>query len=107
VAQHRSDVRSAGLTERGGRLRSAPTIRIDNHHKQETCYITDMISKILLILIIAAIAAGVYYFKFADKKDINSFAECVDAGGAILESFPEQCTVPGVPKTFINPTQQL
>jgi len=66
-----------------------------------------VISKILLILIILVAAGAVYYFKFADKKEINSFAECVDAGGAILESFPEQCTVPGTGKTFPNLDQGL
>jgi hypothetical protein len=84
-----------------------PIQRFDTTYTKN-CYITDMISKILLILIILAIAAGVYYFKFADKKTVNSYQECVDAGGALLESFPEQCVYPGTPpKTFTNPSQSL
>jgi len=79
----------------------------DNHHLTKYCYITGVISKIIFILLALAIAAGIYYFKFADKKTVNSFEECVKAGGAILESFPEQCTIPGAPKTFTNPTQVL
>ena len=61
----------------------------------------------MLFLIILAIAAGVYYFKLADKNEVNSFEECVKAGGPILESFPEQCAVPGTGKTFPNPNQLI
>jgi hypothetical protein len=66
-----------------------------------------MISKILLIVIILVVAAGVYYFKFADKKEVSSFEECVKAGGAMLETFPEQCSIPGTGKTFPNPAQVI
>lgn len=36
-------------------------------------------------------------------KDVNSFQACKDAGGAIAESFPEQCIIDG--KSFTNPEQ--
>lgn len=36
-------------------------------------------------------------------KDANSFQACKNAGGAIAESFPEQCIIDG--KSFTNPEQ--
>lgn len=38
-------------------------------------------------------------------KDITSFQECKDAGGAIMESYPEQCAING--KSFTNDAQSL
>ena len=39
------------------------------------------------------------------SKDINSFQACKDAGGAILESYPEQCVLDG--KSFTNDAQSV
>lgn len=36
-----------------------------------------------------------------DNSSINSYDECVAAGYPIMESFPEQCAVPGG-NTFVN-----
>lgn len=36
-------------------------------------------------------------------KYVDNFAECKTAGGAILESYPEQCSVNG--RTFVNMAQ--
>jgi flagellar biosynthesis/type III secretory pathway M-ring protein FliF/YscJ len=38
-------------------------------------------------------------------KEINSFQACKDAGGAIAESYPEQCFING--KSFTNDEQSL
>jgi len=39
------------------------------------------------------------------SKDITDFEKCKNAGGAILESYPEQCVING--KSFTNDTQSL
>lgn len=39
------------------------------------------------------------------SKDITDFQSCKNAGGAIMESYPEQCAMNG--KTFINDKQSL
>ena len=38
-------------------------------------------------------------------QQVNSFQSCKDAGGAILESYPEQCMKDG--RSFTNPEQSL
>ena len=64
----------------------------------------------LTILAIALLIAGVvvvvvFAMNRQAASDINSFQTCKDAGGAILESYPEQCSKNG--KTFTNPEQSL
>lgn len=58
----------------------------------------------ILLLIITPLAY--LYFSSIQKKhsSIQSFKECVDAGYPILETYPEQCKIPG--KSFINPDQK-
>lgn len=52
------------------------------------------------VIVIAAVVA----LLFAKRdKDINSFQSCKDAGGKILESYPEQCALNG--KSFTNDAQ--
>lgn len=45
------------------------------------------------------------YFASLEKQhsSIRTFKECVDAGYSILETYPEQCKMPG--KSFTNPDQ--
>ena len=57
-----------------------------------------------LVCAVAVIAAVVVMQEKSDK-DINSFQTCKDAGGAILESYPEQCMLNG--KSFTNETQSV
>lgn len=38
-----------------------------------------------------------------DKQMVANFQECKNAGGAIMESYPEQCMIDG--KSFTNSTQ--
>jgi hypothetical protein len=66
-----------------------------------------MIRKLILIVILVLIGVGYYVWKHNKKQVINSFDECVKAGGAILESYPEQCKAPDINKTFTNPSQIL
>lgn len=58
-----------------------------------------IIGIVLLILIVATILMAV-----TKKEKITSFEECVNAGYPILESYPEQCKVPGG-QTFTNENQ--
>ncbi len=51
----------------------------------------------------ASIVATVLIFK--PSKEINSFQACVDAGGALLEIYPEQCMING--KLFTNEAQSV
>lgn len=48
-----------------------------------------------------------FYFKGLEEKHsrITSFEKCVAAGFPILESYPEQCKMPG--KTFVNQKQEI
>ena len=56
------------------------------------------------VCIVTVIAVAVVVREKSDK-DINSFQTCKDAGGAILESYPEQCMLNG--KSFTNETQSV
>ena len=56
----------------------------------------------VLILIIICI---VIFSTRQNSQQINSFQTCKDAGGAILESYPEQCMKDG--KSFTNPDQTV
>lgn len=58
---------------------------------------------VLCCAILAVVVAGVLLSK--PPKDINSFQACKDAGGAILESYPEQCVING--KSFTNHVQSI
>lgn len=55
------------------------------------------------IAIIVGIAFAVMMQR--QKSEINSFQACKDAGGAIAESYPEQCFIDG--KSFSNDQQSL
>lgn len=61
----------------------------------------------IIIILIAAIIAGVYAWKSGRDKqtDINSFADCVAAGYPVMEKYPEECNADG--KHFTNPDQQV
>ena len=48
-----------------------------------------------VIICIVAVIAVVVLMREKSDKDINSFQSCKDAGGAILESYPEQCMLNG------------
>ncbi len=56
------------------------------------------------LLLIALAIGGWFFWNQQNLKSIGTFAECRDAGGAILESYPEQCAING--KTFPNPDQK-
>ncbi len=60
-----------------------------------------IISAILVILIPIVAIGGFYYLK--SNYQPSSYEDCRDHGGAILESYPEQCTLNG--NTFANPDQ--
>ena len=56
----------------------------------------------LVVILAVPLLAGYYFFNGEAKKAaINSFDKCVEAGYPVMESFPEQCSVPGV-GTFVN-----
>ena len=58
-------------------------------------------------MILAAISLGWYFLsplfinKTADLDNITNFNECVEAGNAIMESYPQQCRIAGG-KIFIE-----
>jgi hypothetical protein len=66
-----------------------------------------MIRKLILLVILVLIGVGYYVWHNNKKQVINSFDDCVKAGGAILESYPEQCRPPNLNKTFTNPAQKM
>lgn len=55
-----------------------------------------------MILILAVTI--VVFMQLRTDKVVNNFEECRDAGGAILESYPEQCLIDG--KTYPNEAQR-
>lgn len=57
----------------------------------------------VLIVVVAVIAIAALTQR--QDKNINSFQACKDAGGAIAESYPEQCSLNG--KSFTNDKQPL
>ena len=60
---------------------------------------------VIVALCAAALVAAAAALLWNPGKDITSFQACKDAGGAIMESYPEQCTING--KSFTNDTQLL
>lgn len=64
---------------------------------------TALLWAIVMIGVVVVVTATVLLWK--PSKDINSFQACKDAGGAILESYPEQCLING--KTFTNDAQSI
>ena len=58
---------------------------------------------VILICLIVAVVVGVAFWK--SGKTVNSFEACKTAGGAILESYPEQCVYEG--KSFTNDQQAV
>ncbi|RJQ31643.1 hypothetical protein C4572_02095 [Candidatus Parcubacteria bacterium] len=68
-----------------------------------------MKSKIIIIAVIAAIGAGIWYAKAKNSPvgvgEISSFDECVAAGNPVMESYPAQCrTKDG--RLFVQETEQ-
>lgn len=55
-----------------------------------------------LLLLIGLMAALVF---LNPSKTVTNFHECKDAGGVIMESYPEQCAIGG--KTFRNEAQSI
>ncbi len=60
---------------------------------------------ITVAVIIGVLILGFAAWAVTSKKDVNSFKECVAVGGAIMESYPERCTMNG--KTFTNEAQSM
>ena len=58
---------------------------------------------ILALISLVVVVAVVMVILSRSSKEINNFQSCKDAGGAILESFPEQCVLSG--KSFTNDEQ--
>lgn len=58
---------------------------------------------LVVVLCGVAIVAAIIILLWKPGRDITNFQECKAAGGAIMESYPEQCALDG--KTFTNDTQ--
>lgn len=54
------------------------------------------------VVVVALIAAAIV-LAMQQTKTASNFSQCKDAGGIIMQTFPEQCTVNG--KTFTNSAQ--
>lgn len=52
---------------------------------------------------VVALVAAIVILVSQQTKAVNDFAQCKTAGGAIMQTYPEQCTVNG--KTFTNSAQ--
>lgn len=60
-------------------------------------------SVLVVLLVIAVVIAAAMIWK--SGKNVHNFESCKDAGGAILESYPEQCVLNG--KSFTNDRQSI
>lgn len=58
---------------------------------------------IIAAVIVAGAVAAVLLLPKPATKTVDSFQACKNAGGQVLESYPEQCTYQG--KSFVNPAQ--
>lgn len=61
------------------------------------------VAAVILSLLIVAIMGVLFIDPW--KKPVTNFEECKAVGGAILESFPEQCVYKG--STYTNESQQV
>lgn len=59
---------------------------------------------VTLLVVVLVIAASFVMLMMRPEKEVNNFEECVDAGGARMESYPEQCLYEG--KTYVNQAQK-
>ncbi len=60
---------------------------------------------VVVVLLVVILGYGMYAGFSEAPAEPTSFAECVAAGGAIMESFPEQCAFNG--RTFTNSNQEV
>lgn len=58
---------------------------------------------VIITLCITVLLVGYLALLWQSSKDATDFQSCQKAGGAILESYPEQCMING--KTFTNDSQ--
>jgi eight-cysteine-cluster-containing protein len=57
-----------------------------------------------LVFLLFCITLFLFFSTFKNRdnlEDINSFEECIEAGYPVMESYPEQCAVPGG-QTFVK-----
>ncbi len=61
-----------------------------------------VLSVVIVLLVILSVAL---WLRPSSTKVVASFDQCKDAGGALLESYPEQCLINGT--SFVNSKQQV
>ena len=66
-----------------------------------------VISIIIGVVVVAAALAAIYGYthRAGAPGDIRNFAQCIKAGGARLESYPERCMLNG--REFVNEDQKV
>ncbi len=64
--------------------------------------VVTILSVVIVLLVILSVAL---WFRSQTIKTVASFEQCKQAGGALLESYPEQCLINGV--TFANDKQTM
>lgn len=73
----------------------------DKKHEQVS---SQWIIAVAAIVAVMAVVA-VLLWKPGENKGVSNFQTCKDAGGTILESYPEQCMIDG--KSFTNTAQSV
>lgn len=57
---------------------------------------------ISIIAVVVVAAGGVAFYLYNRMQTASSYAECVNAGNPIMDSYPQQCRTPDG-KTFVDP----
>ncbi len=60
---------------------------------------------ITLGVVVIVIVASVVFIMVQPPKEVANFEECIQAGGARMESYPERCSYNG--QTYVNEEQRL
>lgn len=67
--------------------------------------VVTILSVVIVLLLILSITMWFSRPRSATVVTVTNFDQCKDAGGALLESYPEQCLINGT--TFVNSKQQV
>jgi len=81
-------------------MKKLGTERMNVRRKQSMVWVVA-----LIVLVVTGVIALVIGLRLNSANHVNNFQECKTAGGAVAESYPEQCFING--KSFTNDSQSV